>query len=233
MKSCATIFLLFVLTVTGFPKPDPVIYMPKSGGQHLKVAVWLQGYRGYPGIIRGGYFQDFADRLNIAIVGFPATTNLSDHTQQWSEEPSADHAYLQERLATLAQKHDLDVSRVALFGFSQGAMVAADLCSRFPNSYSGAIVMSPGGIGNPQTAITPAPEHKNQIFWVVCMADEHPGNVELTRQYAKHLETLGSKVTKIEYPGIKEHTRPPDFDKRFPDWIGTILNIKERKEHSE
>lgn len=229
MKSLVSTLLFLALAVAGFSKPPPVVYTPKRGGQNLKVAVWLQGYRGYPGVIKEPFFQDFADRLNIAIVGFPATTELGDDTQQWSEEPSADHAYIQERLSVLAKKHGLDISRVALFGFSQGAMVAADLCTRFPAFYAGAIVMSPGGMMNPQAATLPVSEHKNQIFWVVCMAEEHAANVELTRAYAKHLKALGSEVTKIEYPKVKEHTRPPDFKDRFPDWISAILHLPEKR----
>lgn len=224
------IFLFIALCVTGFSKPDAIVYLPKNGGHGLKVAVWLQGYRGFPGAIKEAYFQEFADRLNLAIVGFPATTELGDDTQQWSEEPAADHAYIQERLRSLAQKHDLDISRTALFGFSQGAMVAADLCTRFPESYAGAIVMSPGGVTSPHAATVPVTQHRSQVFWVVCMAEEHPGNVELTRAYAKHLRSLGSKVTAIEYPGIKEHTRPPDFQKRFPEWVSVILALGVKKE---
>ena len=225
MKAFSSLILIVSLVVAASAKPAPVIYLPKDGGAHLKVAVWLQGYRGYPGVIKEAYFQDAADRLKIAIVGFPATTELGDETQQWAEEPAADHAYIQERLAKIAAEHDLDVSRVALFGFSEGAMVAADICTRFPESYAGAIIMSPGGFTNPQAATTPLAQHTKQTYWAVCMADEHPGNVGLTRAYAKHLKALGSQVTEIEYPGIKEHTRPPDFKDRFPEWIGVILGI--------
>lgn len=229
MKPFLSVLLFVAFGIAGFSKPAPVVYLPKSGGPQLKVAVWLHGYRGYPGVIKEAYFQEFADRLNVAIVGFPATTELGDDTQQWSEEPSADHAYVQEQLGLLGKKHGLDISRVALFGFSQGAMVAADLCTRFPASYAGAVVMSPGGMTSPQAATLPTKEHRNQIFWVVCMAEEHPANVELTRAYAKHLQALGSQVTKIEYPKIKEHTRPPDFKERFPEWIGAILHLPVRK----
>lgn len=213
------------LLATGFAKPEAFVYLPQNGGTHFKVAVWLQGYRGYPGVIKEPYFQEFANRLKIAIVGFPATAELDDGTQQWSEEPAADHAYLQERLAVLARKNDLDVSRVALFGFSEGAMVAADLCTRFPDSYCGAIIMSPGGIMGPQAAETAVAAHRSQIFWLTCMVEEHPGNVQLTRAYAQHLKGLGATATKIEYPGIKQHTRPPDFQERFPEWISAILRL--------
>lgn len=224
MKPLISLIIFFTSVVIGFSKPEPIIYVPKSGGSHLKVAVWLQGYRGYPGVIKETYFQDFADRLKIAIVGFPATTELGDNTQQWSEEASADHAYIQERLGDLSKRYNLDISRVGLFGFSQGALVAGSLCMRFPESYAGAIMMSPGGMTTPQPGTIPLPQHKQQTFWVVCMAEEHPGNVSLTRTYAAQLKTLGSRVTKIEYPGIKEHTRPPDFKERFPEWISAILN---------
>ncbi len=228
MKYLCSLSLFVVLALSAEAKPDPIIYLPK-GGQQFRVAVWLHGYRGYPGVLKERFLQDVADSLKIAIVGFPATTELGDNTQQWSEEPTADHAYIQERLASLAEKHPIDVSRVALFGFSQGAMVAADLCTRFPESYAGAIVMSPGGMTTSQAASTPVAAHKNQRFWLVCMANEHPGNVELTRSYAKHLQALGSQAKKIEYPGIREHTRPPDFQKRFPEWIADILQLDQKQ----
>jgi predicted esterase len=226
MKLLCSFAVFCALVLSGFAKPDATVYLPANGPTHCKVAVWLQGYRGYPGLIKEPYLQEIADRLGIAIVGFPATTELDDETQQWSEEPAADNAYIQERLRELAQRHHFDVDRVALFGFSQGAMVAADLCTRFPDRYAGAIIMSPGGITGPHPAETQQPRHKDLVFWVTCMADEHPANVNLTRAYATHLAALGSKVTKIEYPGIAKHTRPPDFQQRFPEWISAILGLR-------
>lgn len=229
MKRLLWLFVILSLCSIAFAKPDPILYLPKNHSGKVPTAVWLHGYRGYPGVLKEVYFQSFADRLGIAIVGFPATTDLGDDTQQWSEEPVADHAYIQMRLRELSAKSDLDISKVALFGFSQGAMVAADLCALFPESYSGAIIMSPGGIGEPKASKNPVPLNREQVFWLVCGAEEHPGNVKLTRYYAQLMKFMGATVTEIEYPSMKEHARPPDFKEKFPEWISQILKLKEKK----
>jgi predicted esterase len=210
-------------------KAKAFVFKPSAGAGPFPVALWLHGYRGYSAT---GYFpgesaaamQKHADAIGAVIVGFPATTDLGDGTQQWSEEPVADHAYIQSRLKQMEKKDNLDLKRVALFGFSQGAMVAADLATLYPDAYLGAILMSPGGMGNPKASDSKAPNHRQQVYFCFCGADEHEGNVQLTKLYAKHLgEVLGAKVTLKLYPGVSKHTRPADFMQKFPEWMATIL----------
>lgn len=223
------LFLLATTSLVHAEKAKPFVFTPTKGTGPFPVVLWLQGYRGYSA---DGYFpgetfaamQKHADMLGAAIIGFPATTDLGDDTQQWSEEPVADHAYIQWRLKEIAKTVKLDLSKVALFGFSQGAMVAVDLATRYPESYLGAIAMSPGGMGQPKAASVRRPEHTKQVYFCFCGADEQPGNVNLTKAYAKHVETvLGAKVTLKLYPGISKHTRPPDFMEKFPEWMSAIL----------
>jgi hypothetical protein len=91
-------------------------------------------------------------------------------------------------------------------------MVAGDLATIYPDAYLGAVLMSPGGLGDPKVARVRKPEHAKQVYFCFCGEKEHPGNVGLTKMYAKHLEqTLGAKVTLKLYPGIAKHARPPDF----------------------
>ena len=227
--------LIIILVVQlGIPsvhaeKAKPFIFAPGNGLGPFPVLVWLHGYRGYSpdGYMPGetaASMQKHADTLGAVIVGFPATTDLGDNTQQWSEEPVADHAYIQSKLAEIARSRKLDLSKVALFGFSQGAMVAADLATLYPENYIGAIVMSPGGMGSPRAADVRKPQHEKQVYFCFCGADEHAGNVKLTKAYAKHLDTiLGAKVTLKLYPGVSKHTRPPDFMEKFPEWVAAIL----------
>ena len=55
-------------------------------------------------------------------------------------------------------------------------------------------------------------------------------NVELTKAYAKHLETvLGAKVTLKLYPGVSKHTRPPGFMEKFPEWMAAILKSNAKR----
>ncbi|EDY82476.1 hypothetical protein VDG1235_2099 [Verrucomicrobiia bacterium DG1235] len=177
--------------------------------------------------------QAHADEIGAVIVGFPATTDLGDDTQQWSEEPVADHAYIQYRLSIISKSIPLDLERVVLFGFSQGAMVAGDLASLYPDSYSGAILMSPGGIGMPMASEKRLTSHSSQRYFCFCGAEEHPGNVELTKAYAQHFRSvLGAEVTLKLYPGIDQHTRPPDFMEKFPDWASEILKKENQNQSS-
>jgi len=218
-------------------KPKAFVFKPSTGSGPFPVALWLHGYRGYSPT---GYFpgesaaamQKHADAIGAVIVGFPATTDLGDGTQQWSEEPVADHAYIQARLKQIEKTSNLDLKRVALFGFSQGAMVAADLATLYPEAYLGAILMSPGGMGTPRASDSKAPSHRRQVYFCFCGADEHEGNVQLTKLYAKHLgELLGAKVTLKLYPGVSKHTRPADFMQKFPEWMSSILKANDaRKE---
>ena len=225
-------FLLTFVHAAYAEKPAQFVFKPSKGEGPFPVAVWLQGYRGYSA---EGYFpgerraalQMHADKTGAVIVGFPATTDLGDGTQQWSEEPVADHAYIQYRLALIAKTEKLDLKRVVLFGFSQGAMVAGDIATIYPESYIGAILMSPGGVGNPKATGVKNPNHARQFYFCFCGAKEHEGNVELTKAYATHFkDVLGAKTTLKLYPDVEKHTRPPDFMTEFPNWIDSIFEVR-------
>jgi len=195
MKKFLIVILLnfFCCAMLWGAKPEPVIYSPKNQKDSaVPIAVWLHGYRSFPGFFSDEheYFQGVADSLGIAIVGIPGTTVLEDGTLQWSEEPAADHAYIQQMLGVLSENHKLDTKHVALFGFSQGAMVAADLANLYPDAYQGAIVMSPGGFTGPKVRTQKSSVNATQTYFILCGADEHPGNVHMSRFYGKELRTL-------------------------------------------
>ncbi|MDB6063809.1 MAG: hypothetical protein JWR26_17 [Pedosphaera sp.] len=226
----AAVLLAFVFEANA-EKPKSFVFAPAKGAGPFPVVLWLHGYRGYSaaGYMPGetaAAMQKQADALGAVIIGFPGTTDLGDNTQQWSEEPVADHAYIQWRLKEIGKDVKLDLSRVALFGFSQGAMVAADLATLYPESYMGAVLMSPGGMGKPKAAEVRKPGHEKQVYFCFCGAEEAPGNVGLAKAYAKHLEKdLGAKVTLKLYPGVSKHARPADFMEKFPEWMGAILKL--------
>ncbi len=226
---------LLLAVVSEAAKPKHFRFVPTGATEPLPVAVWLHGYRGYS---PDGYFpgetaeamQKHADALGAVIIGFPATTDLGDETQQWCEEPVADHAYIQDRLRVLTKGLKVDLKQVGLFGFSQGAIVAADLSTLYPDSYRGAILMSPGGMGSPKASEQKLPLHATQVYFCFCGADEHEGNVGLTKAYAEHLEkVLGATVTLKLYEGVSKHTRPPDFMTNFTTWMGAILKPDEKR----
>ncbi len=225
---CIVIFVCCMLLAVEAiaAKPEPIVYFPTGTTATVPVAVWLHGIRAFPSVLEDKeYFQHVADQLKIAIVGIPGTTELRDGTLVWSEEPAADHAYIQDVLDRLATKYKLDKTRIGLFGFSQGAMVAGDLCARYPNAYRGAILMSPGGISEPKALAKKPEANKSQVFFVVCGAKEREGTVRNTAAYAALFKDLGCTVTYKEYPDQEKHTRPEDFKEKFPVWIAAILGI--------
>lgn len=229
--------LILLCLLLAFPasaeKAKPFVFKPSSGSGPYPVVLWLHGYRGYspngyaPGAAAEA-MQKHADAIGAVILGFPATTDLPDNTQQWSEDPATDHAYIQERLKEISQTTDIDLHRIALFGFSQGAKVAADLATLYPENYLGAILMSPGGFKAPKAAKIQRPEHAKQVYFCFCGAEEQEGNVKLTKAYAAHLErVLGARVTLKLYPGVAKHARPPDFMQKFPEWVSSILAARD------
>ena len=233
MKLFTSLLGFLVPSILLAGKPAGFVIKPTKGEGPFPVAVWLHGYRGYspdgycPGATREA-LQGHADALGAVIVGFPATTELADGTAQWSEEPVADHAYIQERLKEIARNVKLDLTRVGLFGFSQGAMVAGDLAGLYPECYRGAILMSPGGIGNPHPNESQSPARTGQTFFCLCGEKEAPGNVQLTKDYARSFEKIpGVRVTLKLYAGISTHARPADFMEKFPEWMGQILKKPE------
>jgi predicted esterase len=207
-------------------KLEPVVCFPANATGQVPVAVWLHGYRAFPSVMEDkAWFQGVADKLGVAIIGIPGTTMLDDGTPAWSEQPPADHAYIQDVLAGLPVAPKLDLQRVAFFGFSQGAVVAADLAVRYPAAYRGAIIMSPGNLTGPKAKVTNAELNKKQTFFVFCGAKEHPGNVALTKDYANFLRKLTAHVIEREDPEQSQHTRPSDFRAQFPSWIASILGL--------
>jgi len=229
LRTITATLLLCLALETQAEKAKPFIFIPSKGDGPFPVAVWLHGYRGYTpdGYFRGATpaaMQKHADDIGAVIIGFAATTDLGDDTQQWSEEPVADHAYVQAMIKEVGKNAKLDLSRVALFGFSQGASVAADLATNYPESYRGAVLMSPGPVSQPKPAKVQIPAHKNQVCFCFCGAEEHPSNVRPIKAYAILLEKgLGATVTLKLYAGIDKHDRPPDFAEKFPEWMTAIL----------
>lgn len=89
--------------------------------------------------------------------------------------------------------------------------------------------MSPGGFGVPKASQRRLGVHGTQVYFCFCGADEHEGNVKLTKAYAGHLEkVLGANVTLKLYKGVSKHTRPPDFMAQFTTWMGEILKSGEK-----
>ena len=170
-------------------------------------------------------YQAVADQLHIAIVGVFATNQLRPDSFEWSELPSVDLAQVSESLETAERSKHVRFSNKILFGFSQGACVAAELSARHPELFAGAILLSPGGKMLPGP-LPVSQGNVTQLYYVLCGAGEASGNLEFARRYAESLAKTGAKVQSREVADMKIHSRPPDWPERFPEWVATILAAK-------
>src|SRR5205814_7617321 len=92
-----------------------------------------------------------------------------------------------------------------------------------PESFAGAIVLSPGTRGPSQLdKAFHSPLLRKRGFVLVCGAQEHPGNVQRTAQDAEWLRAVNARVLHKPYEGMSEHTFPADFAERLPEWIRFI-----------
>jgi predicted esterase len=205
-----------------------VVLLPRNWDRksELPVAIWLHGYRANPFDLKvASHYQSTADTLGIAIVGVPATREEDSSTYMWANDARLDGERVEEALHEASDRTGATFSRRALFGFSQGAVVALELASRFPNRFSGAIALSPGGnIFLPP--IAPMPAQREQTYVISIGAEELQRRVLLARQYRQILGDLGAHVSYREVAGMSEHARPPDWPIRFQEWTAGILGIR-------
>jgi len=165
-------------------------------------------------------YQQTADELQIALVGVSGTVPRGPKSFVWSEDPKRDLNHIQAALAAYKNRLTPAPGKLMLFGFSQGGKMSVEIAARSPKQFSGALAMSPGGSKNAGTGGLQAdPAHKLQHYIIVCNAGEHPGNVELTSNYAEDMRDLGANVEHKAYPGVSEHTLPPDYWDRIDGWI--------------
>ncbi|PHS15989.1 MAG: hypothetical protein COA78_04335 [Blastopirellula sp.] len=170
-------------------------------------------------------YQEYADELNIAFVGVSGTVPRGPTSFVWSEDHEKDLQRVNRALREVSDRLKPAKGKLILFGFSQGAMMSAEIAARHPDDYAGAIIMSPGGGFSPATGRLSAEEaHKRQGYIVVCGAEEHPGNVSNTRKYASHMKRLNARVKERLYQDVSDHAFPPDYYEQLPSWIEFILD---------
>jgi len=189
-------------------------------------AIWLHGYGWNPSelsIFEEDY-QQIANDLGIALIGISASTKIEEGSYEWLEDREGDYDHITGVLDVHSDQVTLDWPNVALFGFSQGAKVAGDLAAHYPDKFRGAILMSPGGQQDEDVPEVPETGHLDQCYVCVVGAEEAYGNVKLTEAYARKLEALGAQVILKKYEGVEEHSTPPDYDARLPEWLAKILN---------
>lgn len=210
-------------------EPLEVVTMPSGHDPRvpLPVLVWLHGYGDGPHLADEPYFEDLADALGVAVLGIAAPLAYEDGDErgyQWTEDATRDAAHVTAAFDRVAGKLVPLRGQVVLFGFSQGAALAAEIAARDPQRYAGAIMMSPGTLTNLSLdGVTRAATSSAQRYAITVGAGEHPANLSTAETYGDKLQVLGAQVTLRKVFGQNDHSFPQDFDEQFPRWVADIL----------
>lgn len=202
-------------------RPDrEVLYRPtgSQAGVPLPTAIWLHGFRANPDL--GLIGQALADQLGIAILGVSATEPAGEGRYRWSEDPARDSTRIWQAIAL--QGSNLTIQgKPALFGFSQGGKMAAEIAAREPDRFAGAWAIAPGGFAPP--SFEPNGKLDGMFFRCSIGAGDSRGNVDWTRSYCEQASAAGAETeTDIEV-GFDRHAFPPDFRDVFVAWAKRTL----------
>lgn len=220
MRDCNTYFDSAPITRT-------VLILPKGYKKltPIPVVLWLHGLGSRPDDFVNDGCREFADGLNVALIGVSGTKARGPRSFAWAEEVEENVRRIQAALAEVSDRVTVKKGDVITLGFSQGAQVGLEVAVRNPEEYAGSIVLSPGAQPHLDD-VKPSPLLTRLGFVLCCGAKEHPGNVQLTALDAGWLRQAKAQVIHKEYPGVSTHSFPPDFSKEFPKWIRFILETR-------
>ncbi|MDD1957125.1 dienelactone hydrolase family protein [Pseudomonas sp. 8209] len=181
------------------------------------VVVWLSGY-GTEGS-KGIRMREELVGERAVLVGVNGTLKRDEGQFMWQQhtvEPT--EKAVAAALKALEKQTRIDRSNVALIGFSQGAEHAAHLIAEYPQHYSGAVLLSPGGFRIP-FAVQKA---KDKRIVIVHGAKEHSSNLELTATTQKAFEG-SNPVQSHEHPA--GHTFQDDWETAYRGYLDYALGL--------
>lgn len=217
MKDCNKYFELAPISRTvlilpkGYKKSSPIV-----------AVVWLHGLGSRPEAFINDDCQEFADQMNVALIGVSGTKARGPRSFVWAEDAEKDAKRIGDALAEVSDRVTIKKGQVITLGFSQGAQIGLEVAVRYPEEFAGSIVLSPGAEPH-LDELKPLPLLAKRGYVICCNAKEHPGNVQLTAMDANWLRRAKAQIIHKEYPGVSTHSFPKDFGERFPEWVKFIL----------
>lgn len=189
-------------------------------GQPITTVVGLHGLGGSQEFVND-FYQPLADRLGLAFVGVSGSHPLGPRKFSWSEDREQDHRHVQKALESMHDKLTVRSGATLLFGFSQGAQMAFELAATHPESYRGALCLSPGRLQKSELPPGGKP-NRGQRYLLTAGAEEHPTTLASVDQDASWAKQAGVEVKVKLYPGVSEHAFPADFAEKLPDWLNWL-----------
>lgn len=215
-------------------KPAEAVQVLQVPAEHdpatpLPTAIFLHGYGSTPDLVRDAYFERLANGYGMAIIGVSAPLEWASEEEnespgyQWLEFPVTDAMRVTAALDALEGQVVPESGRSVLFGFSQGAAVAAELAAREPERYAGAILISPGAFTKLALASLAKSARLDQRYVITVGAGEDADTLTAARAYERALREHGAEVQLREVAGQTEHDLPDDFYAQFGPWLEYVL----------
>ena len=204
---------------------DEILILPEgySGDEPIPILIGLHGKGTSAKEFNSDRYPAMATQLDAAILLVSGAEPIGPRSFVWSQDQERNSARVEQALQAVAERVNVSAKKV-MFGFSQGATASVEIAALHPDKYAGAISLSAGSFDELRRGrFARHSEHANQAYVLVCGDDEHPITVATTKTYADIVRDLGASVTHKEYPGIRQHSFPPDFDEQFPVWVREIL----------
>lgn len=186
----------------------------------IRTVVGLHGLGGSQDFVND-FYQPVSDRLGLAFVGVSGSRPLGPRKYSWSEDPEQDHRHVQKALESLHDRLTVKPGATLLFGFSQGGQMAFELAATHPETYRGALCMSPGRLQKGDLPAGGKP-NRGQRYLFLAGDEEHPSTLATLEQDADWVRQAGAEARVKLYPGVSEHAFPADFEEKLPGWLSWL-----------
>lgn len=175
------------------------------------------------GFVSTEMYQEFADKHRVAFVGASGSVPRGPRSFVWAEDAEKDRRRIEAALSEVSDRVTAAPGKIILFGFSQGAMMSAEIAVLDASRYAGAIVLSPGGNNNPNAALFKPGSGQKQTYILSVGQGEHLGNKLMTATYMGLLQKAGADVEHIVNPNQQGHSLPPNYFADLDRWVTKIL----------
>ena len=205
---------------------ETTLVMPKgvAANEPIPVLVGLHGMgHRAGGFVSTEMYQEFADKHRVAFVGASGSVPRGPRSFVWAEDAEKDRQRIEAALSEVSNRVTAAPGKIILFGFSQGAMMSAEIAILDASRYAGAIVLSPGGNNNPNVALFKPGSGQKQTYVLSVGQGEHLGNKLMAATYLGLLQKAGADVEHIVNPNQQGHSLPPNYFEDLDRWVTKIL----------
>ncbi|MDD7986802.1 hypothetical protein PQO01_17770 [Lentisphaera marina] len=200
-----------------------ILSIVPNEGRSKAILIGFHGYGSKPEDFASSDDQDFANKHQVTFIGISASIPFERDSFMWSENIAKDYTHIKRLLKTKGLDLNKEKRPVILIGFSQGAQLSTELLARHPKLFHGIITLCPGSKNGSQlNQIKTTPKLKGKKAIIICGADEHAGNLALSKANYTWLRNQGAQVRYSKINGMG-HSFPPNYYQELENYLEFIL----------